>query len=144
VVIFHQFTLEAKIILKLLKKMKLKHCVLNGSTKDKYAEYKRFEKDESSRVMLAHPLSGGASINLNVARYCVFFSNDHSPINRSQCEKRIHRGDIKDSRFYYDLLANNSVEVSIHRALKKDIDLFSKAMDKKRWRSVLKGEYEVQ
>lgn len=142
VVVFHQFIMESVLILKLLKKMKLKYCTLNGSTKDKYTEYKRFETDNDSRVMVAHPLSGGASINLNVARYCVFFSNDHSPINRAQCEKRIHRGDIKESRFYYDLLANNSIEVSMHAALKRNIDLFSKAMDGKRWKKVLKGELD--
>lgn len=140
VVIFHQFILESVLILGLLKKMKIKSCVLNGTSKDKYSEYKRFEVDDSSRVMVAHPLSGGSSINMNVARYCVFFSNDHSPINRSQCEKRIHRGDIKESRFYYDLLANNSIEISIHAALKRNIDLFSKAMDGKRWKKILKGK----
>jgi SNF2 family DNA or RNA helicase len=140
VVIFHQFILEYKLIIQLLKKMKLKYCALNGSISDKYSEYKRFELDQSSRVMVAHPLSGGSSINMNVARYCVFFSNDHSPINRSQCEKRIHRGDIKESRFYYDLLANNSIEVSMREALKRNIDLFAKAMDSKRWNKVLRGD----
>jgi SNF2 family DNA or RNA helicase len=142
IVIFHQFILESKIIIEMLKKLKVLYCVLNGSTKDKYAEYKKFEKEDKFRVMVAHPLSGGASINLNVARYCIFFSNDHSPINRSQCEKRIHRGEIKDSRFYYDLLANNTVEVSMHAALKRNLDLFSKAMNSKRWKKYLKGELD--
>jgi len=140
VVIFHQFVLEAQLILQLLKKMKLNPCVLNGSTKDKYAEYKRFEVDSKARVMLAHPLSGGASINLNVARYCVFFSNGHSPIDRAQCEKRIHRGEIKESRFYYDLLANNTIEVSMLNALKRNLDLFGKTIDGKRWKRILKGQ----
>lgn len=141
IVVFHEFKMEAEIILKMLKKIKLKACVLNGGVTDKYAEYKRFEKENDYRVMVAHPQSGGESINLNVARYCIFFSNGRSPIDRRQCEKRIHRGDIKRPRFYIDLIARGTIETSMYRNLMKQMDAFDSVIDKRaNFAQFLKGE----
>lgn len=42
-------------------------------------------------AFVAHPLSGGLSLNLTEARMAVYWSNDFSPESRAQSEDRIHR-----------------------------------------------------
>lgn len=42
-------------------------------------------------AFVAHPASGGLSLNLTEARMAVFWSNDFNPESRSQAEDRIHR-----------------------------------------------------
>lgn len=139
IVIFHEFLLEYEIISKLLNKKKIKYNYLNSRAKDNYKQYKTFEKDDDYRVMIAHPLSGGSSINMNVAQYCVFFSNTYNPLDRRQCEKRIHRGRIKRRRFYYDLISDAGVEWGIYKSLKNNSDFFSSIIDQKGdWRESLK------
>lgn len=144
VVIFHEFIMEAELIHSLLKSMKVKFCQLNGQVKDKYKQIKTFETKDNYRVLTAHPYSGGSSINLNVARYCFFFSNNHSPIERQQCEKRIHRGEIKRTRFYYDLLAKGTIEVGIHKALKANVNAFEEVMNRDEYREFLEGNFREQ
>lgn len=42
-------------------------------------------------AFVAHPASGGLSLNLTEARMAIFWSNDFNPESRSQAEDRIHR-----------------------------------------------------
>lgn len=140
IVVFHEFTLEGILIQKMLKKMKVKFNLLNGSVKDKHKEYKTFQDDDSYRVMIAHPKSGGASINLVAATYCLFFSNGGSVISRKQAEKRIHRGGQKSRCFFYDFTGKKTVETSQLKMLRSGIDMFDNTMDGDKFRSFLRGE----
>lgn len=140
VVVFHEFILEGQIIAKALKGMKIKFSQLNGQVRDKTGSIRKFQRKDDCRVMVAHPLSGGSSIDLNIARYCVFFSNNRDPIERRQCEKRIHRGRIKHRRFFYDLIAQNTIEVGLYKSLKDNKDLFNSIMDKRMLIDVLRGK----
>lgn len=42
-------------------------------------------------AFVAHPQSGGLSLNLTESRMAVFYSNDFNPESRSQAEDRVHR-----------------------------------------------------
>jgi len=42
-------------------------------------------------AFVAHPASGGLSLNLTQSRMAVFYSNDHNPESRIQAEDRVHR-----------------------------------------------------
>jgi SNF2 family DNA or RNA helicase len=141
VVIFHEFLLENEIITYMLKRhfKKIRFAQLNSRVKDKWAEIKAFQNDDDVRVMIAHPQSGGASIDLNIAHYCIFFSNNHDPISRQQCEKRIHRGKIKNRRFFYDLVAKGTIEVGMYKALRENENFFKSIMDKDMLQRALLG-----
>jgi SNF2 family DNA or RNA helicase len=125
----------------LLKKKGVKHSALNGKVPEsrKWPGVKSFQTDNDRRIMVAHPQSGGSSLDFNCAHYCIFFSNSHNPLDRRQCEKRIHRGKIKRRRFYYDLIGNNTVEVALHRSLAKDESVFKGIMNKNGLVSILRG-----
>lgn len=140
VVIFHVFDLEYDMIWKMLKRKKINATAINGHIKDKYANNKKFLTDDKCRVMVANIASGSASIDLQSARYAIFYNNARSVIDRKQAIKRIHRGKIKRTRFYYDLIGENTVENSVYRSLKDGVDLFDEVMDRKRFIQVMNGE----
>lgn len=140
VVIFYTFDLEYKAIAKLLKKMKIKFTMINGKVKNKYENNKLFQDNNKVRACITSIQSGSASIDLQAARYAVFYSLPQSIIDRKQAIKRIHRGKIKRTRFYYDLIAMNTIETSMHKSLKEGIDLFDEVMGQDRFLQVLKGK----
>jgi SNF2 family DNA or RNA helicase len=49
-------------------------------------------------AFVAHPQSGGLSLNLTESRMSVFWSNDFNPESRSQAEDRIHRMGMDENR----------------------------------------------
>lgn len=59
-----------------------------------------FWKDFSNQrvAFIAHPQSGGLSLNLTESRMAVFWSNDFNPESRSQAEDRIHRMGMDENR----------------------------------------------
>lgn len=130
-VIFHEFIEEARMIEDLLKRAKIKSISLNGRQKNNFNNSKKFQTEESIRVCIAHPLSGGASINLHRARYCINFSNGYSVIDWKQKIKRIHRGEIKRKRIYYDLVGKGTVEVGMYWGLRNEINVFDSVMNGK-------------
>lgn len=140
VVIFHEFDMEYNLISKLLKKLRVNFTEINGRVKNKYANNKKFLTDEKCRVMVANLSSGSASIDLQSARYAIFFNNARSVIDRKQAIKRIHRGKIERTRFYYDLIGENTVEQSLYRNLKSGVNLFDEVMDQKRFLEIVQGE----
>jgi SNF2 family DNA or RNA helicase len=141
-VIFHEFNMEYDIISKLLKKKKVKFTMINGRVKDKYSNNKLFLDDDRYRVMVCNIKSGSASIDLQSARYAVFYSNARSVIDRKQAIKRIHRGAVKRTRFYYDLIGKATVEQSMYTSLKDGVDLFDEVMGKKRFLDMMKGQVD--
>jgi len=130
VVVFHEFVQEGKMIEAMLKRMGVKFNTLRGGVKDPHKEYTQFKEDDEYKVMVAHPLSGGASINLVAAAYCVFYSNGYRVINRKQCEKRIHRAGQTSGRvFYYDLVGKSTIESIMLANLQKGVDAFDRIID---------------
>ncbi len=49
-------------------------------------------------AFVAHPQSGGLSLNLTEARMAVFWSNDFNPESRTQAEDRIHRKGMDENK----------------------------------------------
>ena len=139
-VIFVERTISRKIIEKMLKKKKIKFRSLSGETKDKYHEYSTFQKDSESRVMVANIKSGGASIDLTAASYCIHYESGGSVINYKQSLKRIHRGGQDKRCFFYSLIGTNTVEVSTYRDLQNNVDAFDSIVDGKTAKAYLLGE----
>jgi len=76
----------------MLDKIKVPHAQLRGEVKNKAAEKKRFKTDENCRVLVAHPLSGGEGLNLQVASVIWFYTSTTSgAVTRPQCEGRVWR-----------------------------------------------------
>lgn len=130
-VVFNEYTFSGSMICRELKKLGIKHARIYGGTKDVAAELRAFTKDESCRVLVVNHQAGGLGLNLQVAKYCIYFESPCSPRVRIQSEARVHRqGSAHDRVYIYDLVAS-------------DVDLALLAMHKE-GRSlldaILKGE----
>jgi len=74
------------------------------TTKDgkvvKTSEPLKYWKDRNHQrvAFLAHPQSGGLSLNLTESRMALFYSNDFNPESRSQAEDRVHRMGMDENR----------------------------------------------
>lgn len=140
IVVFHYFDMEFQLISARLDKLKIKYVFINGSQKDHWQEQVNFRDKNEIRVALVNVKSGSASINLQTARYALFYSNDSSIITRKQAVKRIHRGEIKRIRHYYDFVGNSTIEKHMQSNLVKGISVFDDVMDGTKFIKILKGE----
>lgn len=139
-VIFVERTASLQLIHKMLKKKKILFTSLSGTTKDKYKENMKFQNDPKYRVMVANIKSGGASIDLTAATYCIHYEHGGSVINYRQSLKRIHRGGQTKRCFFYSLIGVNTVEVSIYRDLQNGNDAFTSIVDGKQAKAYLLGK----
>ena len=139
-VIFVERTPSRKIIEKLLKKKKVKFNSLSGESKDKGKEWKTFQSNDKYRVMVTNIKTGGASIDLFAATYCIHFEHGGSVINYKQSLKRIHRGGQTKKCFFYSLIGRGTVEVNIHKDLQSGVDAFAKIVDGKKAKKYMLGE----
>lgn len=140
IVIFHFFDMEYQHIAKALKKKKIGFVAINGATKDSWAEQIAFRDNPKKRVAIINIKAGSASINLQTARYAFFYSNDPSIINRKQAIKRIHRGEIKRPRYYYDFIGIQTIENHMYNSLSKGISVFDEVMSGDGWKKAVYGE----
>jgi SNF2 family DNA or RNA helicase len=103
--------------------------VIYGGTdaNEKYDQQNKFRKDNTCRIMIAHPKSAGLAINLVEASYAIYYSQGFELENRLQSEDRCHRpgSQVHDKITYIDLIYKNSVDVSISKALKNKKDIGS-------------------
>jgi len=127
IVIFHEFIMEGEMVEKRLKNLKIDYRALNGRTKDKGLSIKEFETKPKIKVMIAHPLSGGSSIDLLSAAHVAFFSNGRKVIDRKQCMKRVHRGGQKSERvWFWDFICPSTIEKVMLTNLRNGINAFDR------------------
>jgi SNF2 family DNA or RNA helicase len=104
-------------------------AIIYGGTdaNEKYDQQNKFRKDNTCRIMVAHPKSAGLAINLVEASYAIYYSQGFELENRLQSEDRCHRpgSQVHDKITYIDLVYKNSVDVSILKALKSKKDIGS-------------------
>jgi len=73
VLIFSQFVKSLKIIEKHISSMGIKYSYLDGSTKNREEEIKKFQKQKEISVFLLSLKAGGVGINLTAADYVFIF-----------------------------------------------------------------------
>lgn len=123
VVIFHEFTKSCELICRLLDSKKIKYETLNGQTKDPAKALTNFQNKKNVKCFIVNSKSGSSNLNLQVARYMVFYESPVSPIIRAQAEKRCHRTGQTRKVFIYDLFIRKSVEERVHEFLREGKDL---------------------
>ena len=75
------------------------------------------------QVIIGTASSGGIGFNMTAASTVIYYANDYSLINRLQSEDRAHRTGQRNKVNYYDIIARNTIDISILNVLmgKKDI-----------------------
>ena len=102
-----------------------------GDTKDSDRQHivDRFQdNDDDLRFFVGNPKTGGYGLTLTSSHTVVYFSNDYSLEVRMQSEDRAHRIGQTNKVTYVDLIAENTIDERIVKALNAKIDLASQVM----------------
>ena len=124
-IIWTHFHHEADQIEKLFHQMSKQRPItwrrIDGTIKGQEIKNKSIQEFKMSDVqyLVAHPGSLSRGQNLHNCSYMLFFSLSHSYDYFDQCSGRIYRDGQKNKCSYYYLVAENSVDEGILRALKK-------------------------
>ena len=89
---------------------------------------KRFQDDPKCRFMVGTPSTGGYGITLTAANTVIYYSNGYDLEKRLQSEDRAHRIGQKKSVTYVDIMADDTVDEKIVKALRKKISIASEVL----------------
>ena len=95
---------------------------------DRQPNIKRFQEDLECRFFVGTPQTGGYGITLTQANTVVYYSNGYDLEKRLQSEDRAHRIGQKKSVTYVDLIADDTVDEKIVKALRKKINIASEVL----------------
>lgn len=113
VLIFSSFTKHLALLRSQLEKNGTSYCYLDGGTKNRNEEVKRFREDDSVRVFLISIKAGGVGLNLVEADYVFILDPWWNPAVEKQAIDRTHRIGQTKNVFIYKFITKNSVEEKI-------------------------------
>ena len=116
IVIFAEFKYSISKIAALLKKMKIKHIILDGDQKDKTI-WRKFQNDKSIQVIVCQYQTACAGIDLFASDTTIYYEPTLRSNTLEQSRDRIHRAGQTNKCSYIHLLTKSTVEVDIYRAL---------------------------
>jgi SNF2 family DNA or RNA helicase len=96
---------------------------------------KKFQNDENCRFIVGTTQTGGYGITLTQANTVIYYSNGYDLEKRLQSEDRAHRIGQTKSVTYVDLIAEDTVDEKIVKALRDKINIASEVLgeDLKDW-----------
>ena len=86
------------------------------------------EKNGPARYFVGNAQTGGYGITLTAANTVVYYSNNYDLEKRLQSEDRAHRIGQTGSVTYVDLIAENTVDDKIVKALRSKINIANEIM----------------
>ena len=89
---------------------------------------KRFQDDPECLFIVGTPSTGGYGITLTAANTVIYYSNGYDLEKRLQSEDRAHRIGQKKSVTYVDIMADDTVDEKIVKALRKKINIASEVL----------------
>lgn len=128
-VIMARFIPEIEAIKKLLVKKNLSFSVITGDVKNRADEISRFQNDADVLVFVGQIATAGLGITLTASSTMVFYSLDYSMSNFEQAKARIHRTGQKENCTYIYLIAKNTVDEKVLKALKNKVNLAKSLID---------------
>lgn len=123
VVVMARFVPELDDIEAMLQKKKIGYAVVRGGVKNRSEEVRRFQEDADCTVFLGQIAAAGLGITLTAAGTMVFYSLDYSMSDFDQAKARIHRVSQTENCHYIYLIAQNTIDAKMLRALRKKVDL---------------------
>ena len=89
---------------------------------------KRFQNGDKCRFIVGTTQTGGYGITLTKANTIIYYSNGYDLEKRLQSEDRAHRIGQTKSVTYVDLIAENTVDEKIVKALRDKINIASEVL----------------
>jgi len=96
---------------------------------------RKFQDDPKCRFIVGTPATGGYGITLTAANTVIYYSNGYDLEKRLQSEDRAHRIGQKKNVTYVDIIAEDTVDEKIVKALRNKINIASQVLgeDLKAW-----------
>lgn len=137
VVIFCRFTAEIDAVQELLSKLGMEHGTIDGRVAIGEARDNVIAGFQAGALdaVVVQWRAGGAGITLHAASKAVCYSTSHSLIDWLQGRDRIHRIGQDETCYYYNLVAENTVDVKILEALRAKGDIANYSVHE--WRKLL-------
>lgn len=134
-VIFAEFKYSISQISGLLKRLKIRHVVLDGDQKNK-AIWCDFQRDKRIRIIVCQYQTANAGIDLFASDTIIYYEPTLRSNILEQSRDRIHRSGQVNKCSYIHLITKGTIEVDIYRALAGYSDfsekLFTEYMSKYR------------
>ena len=131
-VIWAHYQYDVKKIIKEIQKVHGPGSVVDyyGLTPQELRDQNReaFQNDSNVRFMVGTPQTGGYGITLTAASTMIYYSNGYDLEKRLQSQDRIHRIGQKKPVTYIDIIAEDTVDTKIVKALRKKINIASEVM----------------
>ena len=131
-VIWAHYQFDVQTIVKAIKKEYGEKSVVTyyGLTPNEIRQtnLERFQTKEETRFLVGTPQTGGYGITLTAASTMIYYSNGYDLEKRTQSEARIDRIGQKFPMTYIDILAEDTVDERIVKALRKKINIATQVM----------------
>ena len=105
------------------------------SQEERQDHIRKFQNNPKCRFLVGTPQTGGYGITLTQANTVIYYSNGYDLEKRLQSEDRAHRIGQKKTVTYVDLIAEDTVDEKIVKALRNKINIASEVMGEelKQW-----------
>ena len=131
-IIWAHYQYDIKKIIKEIKKIHGPSSVVDyyGLTPqdERQGNIKKFQDDPRCRFIVGTPSTGGYGITLTAANTVIYYSNGYDLEKRLQSEDRAHRIGQHKPVTYIDILAEETVDEKIVKALRKKINIAHEVM----------------
>jgi SNF2 family DNA or RNA helicase len=91
----------------------------------------KFQNDDRCRFFVGTPQTGGYGITLTAASTMIYYSNGYDLEKRQQSEARIDRIGQKFPMTYIDIMAEDTIDERIVKALRKKVNIATQIMGEK-------------
>jgi SNF2 family DNA or RNA helicase len=113
-IIFHEFKFSGKQICDMLTRNGIQWRLLNGDTKDPDEAKKSFRDNPKVTAFVLNNNAGGFGLNIQVAKYGLYYEAPTSPIIRKQTQRRFERQYSPHKRvFLVDFIVRGTADETI-------------------------------
>ena len=138
-IIWSHYTHDVKRIIAEIKKVYGEDSVVDyygaTDTDSRSANIKKFQTDDKCRFFVGTTHTGGYGITLTAGSNMVYFSNGYDLEKRQQSEARIDRIGQTKKMTYIDIMAQDTIDERIVKALRNKVNIANAIMDEnlKNW-----------
>lgn len=118
-VVFSQYLDMLAIMEKYLQKEGIGYAMIQGATKDRKEQLKRFKQDPKCEVFLASLLAAGVGIDLVSASVVIHYDRWWNPAKENQATDRVYRIGQNRGVSVFKLVAKGTIEEHIHQLIMK-------------------------
>lgn len=134
-VIFARFTAELKAIKKLIEELGVKYAFIDGSVKqeERGGIVEQFQNDKETKIFLGQLQTASTGLTLTASHLMIFYSVSFNYADFSQACARVHRISQTKKCTYINLIAKDTIDEKILKALKKKENIAHNIVDD--WRN---------